>query len=92
MIKKISLYLAAVKKNWKWGSINKKGEFVIEPQFEKAGFFRNGVASVRKNGKWGLIDKSGKIFVINDTVCGHDVVKNGKGQITWPKNIKELCR
>lgn len=73
------------------GYIDKTGTFVIEPQFEKAGPFKNGVASVFKNGKWGLIDKSGKIFVVRDTVCGHGVLKNGKGEITWPRNIKELC-
>ena len=84
--------LAAVNKNGKYGYINKTGQFTIEPQFESAGSFKNGVANVKKDGKFGLIDKSGQIFAINDNVCGHDVIKNGKGQITWPKNIKELCQ
>jgi len=83
--------LSQEKKNGKYGYIDKSGEFVIEPQFEDAGYFRNGVASVRKNGKWGLIDKLGQIFVFRDKVCGHEVIKNGKGEITWPNNIKELC-
>lgn len=84
--------LVAINNNGKWGYINKAGQFIIEPQFEGADSFKNGVAGVSKDGRWGLIDKSGKIFVINDSVCGHDVVKNGKGEITWPKNIKELCQ
>ena len=29
---------------------------------------------------------------MTDTVCGNIVVKNGKGQITWPRNIKSLCQ
>jgi WG containing repeat len=80
-----------IEQDGKWGYIDTTGRFIIEPQFEDARSFKDGVASVSKNGKWGLIDKSGKIFVINDNVCGHNVVKNGKGEITWPRNIKELC-
>jgi hypothetical protein len=80
-----------IEQDGKWGYIDTTGRFIIEPQFEDARSFKDGVASVRKNDKWVLIDKSGNIFVINDNVCGHNVVKNGKGEITWPRNIKELC-
>lgn len=73
------------------GFIDKTGKFVIEPQFERAVPFKNGVAGIEKGGRHGLIDKLGQIFVVSDKVCGHDVLKNGKGEITWPKNIKELC-
>ena len=40
----------------------------------------------------GYMNTSGNIFVMTDKVCGQYVVKNNKGEITWPKNIKELCR
>lgn len=83
--------LAAVKKDGKKGYINKTGQFIIEPQFEVAGPFKNGVARATKYGQFYWIDKTGNIFVIKDTVCGHDVVKNSKGEITWPRNIKDLC-
>ncbi len=37
------------------------------------------------------MDASGNVFVMTDKVCGRNVIKNGKGEVTWPKNIKELC-
>lgn len=83
--------LAAVKKDGKVGYINKTGQFIIEPQFDGAGEFKNGVATGRKNEKTFLIDKSGQIFVYRDKVCDRNVIKNGKGEMTWPRNIKELC-
>ncbi|MCK7461244.1 MAG: WG repeat-containing protein [Sphingobacterium sp.] len=46
--------------NGKWGLINKKGEFIVNPQFDEINDFREGLAAVRigdyKNGnfKWGF--------------------------------------
>ena len=43
------------------------GKFVINPQFDSANDFREGLAAVRigdhKTGKWGYIDKQGKIAI-----------------------------
>ena len=39
--------LAKVKIGDKWGYINKKGEFVINPQFDDARFFLEGLARVK---------------------------------------------
>lgn len=48
----------------KWGYINKKGEFIINPQFSDAGFFRNGLARiVSTEGKVGYIDNKGQIVI-----------------------------
>ncbi|MDR2964095.1 MAG: WG repeat-containing protein [Bacteroidales bacterium] len=45
----------------KWGYIDKKGEYAINPQFEDAGFFRGGLARViAPDGKYGYINKDGK--------------------------------
>ena len=49
--------------NEKWGYIDKSGKFVIEPQFEFADDFSEGLAIVTINDEYGFIDKSGK-FVI----------------------------
>ena len=43
-----------------WGYINRKGDFVIKPQFQLAKPFYNGLAQVFLNGQEGYIDKSGK--------------------------------
>ncbi len=50
--------------NDKWGYKNKKGEIVIEPQFDYADDFSEGLAAIKIGGKWGYINKEGK-YVIN---------------------------
>ena len=47
----------------KYGFIDKSGKVVIEPQFDDAGGFSEGLARVEKDGKWGFIDKSGKVVI-----------------------------
>ena len=46
--------------------IDKTGKYVINPQFDSAGNFSEGLAPVRigddKTGKWGCIDKTGKFL------------------------------
>ncbi|MBN2571704.1 MAG: WG repeat-containing protein [Ignavibacteriales bacterium] len=55
--------LAFIRKNKKYGYIDKTGKIVIKPQFEWPSNFSEGLAYVRKNGKYGFIDKSGKILI-----------------------------
>ena len=44
----------------KWGYIDKKGQYVINPQFSDADWFSDGLARVEnKDGKYGFIDKKG---------------------------------
>lgn len=50
----------------KYGYINTEGKTVIEPQFEGAGSFVNGVAVIYNGSKYGAINRDGK-FVINPT-------------------------
>ena len=47
----------------KYGFIDKNGKVVIEPQFDYAGAFSEGLGKVKKDGKWGFIDKSGKVVI-----------------------------
>lgn len=56
--------LFQIKKNGKWGYINKFGIIVIKPQFDKALFFSEGLAVVEIDKKYGYIDKAGKTVVI----------------------------
>ncbi len=51
---------ADAKKGGLVGFVNKKGEWVIKPQFEAVRDFHNGYAAARLAGKWGVIDKTGK--------------------------------
>jgi hypothetical protein len=56
----------------RWGFVNKSGETVINPQFERAQPFSEGLAGVRTGGRWGFIGENGK-FSINPQF---DAVKN----------------
>ncbi|HYW70055.1 MAG TPA: WG repeat-containing protein [Pyrinomonadaceae bacterium] len=47
----------------KWGFVNKDFQFVIEPRFDWAWEFSEGLAEVTVNHKSGFIDPSGKIVV-----------------------------
>ncbi len=53
--------------NYKWGFINNKGKFIIQPDFDNVKDFSDGLASIEWNFLWGYIDKSyskSKRFVI----------------------------
>ncbi|MBR5233169.1 MAG: WG repeat-containing protein [Clostridia bacterium] len=54
---------AAVKVGSKWGFVNTAGETVVEPTYEDAHSFVNGLAAVCKDGKWGFIDKTNKVCI-----------------------------
>ncbi len=43
----------------KWGFIDHKGTWVINPQFDRADWFRDGLARVYSAGKYGFIDTKG---------------------------------
>ncbi len=51
--------MSIIKTNNKIGFINKDGVIIIEPKFNDALNFKNGIAAVKVNNKWGFIDKNG---------------------------------
>lgn len=51
-------------KNGKYGYVDDKGNYLINPQFNGATSFHGGIALVYSGGLWGYIDTKGK-FVIN---------------------------
>lgn len=59
-----SLKLYPLFRYGEWGYIDESGKFAIQPQFEFAEYFSEGLALVRVGGKWGYINESGA-FVIN---------------------------
>ena len=54
-------------KTIKYGSINQSGAIVIQPMFDSAFDFIDGLAVVTVNGKWGYIDKKGN-WVLQPTM------------------------
>lgn len=66
----------------KYGYFDLEGKIIINPQFQFATAFRDGIALVKttgENGKWGYIDKDGK-FVVNATYKEATVFQEG---IAW---------
>ena len=49
--------------NGKYGYKNKTGKTIIEPKYDKAFEFSEGLAGVRQSGKWGFIDITGREIV-----------------------------
>ena len=47
----------------KYGYTDKEGKIVIEPQYDGAGTFSEGLAKVEINGKYGYINKRGKMVI-----------------------------
>jgi len=46
--------------NRRWGFVNERQQWVIQPRFEDAREFQGGKAAVRQSGKWGFINKRGE--------------------------------
>ena len=44
----------------RYGYIDKTGTLVIEPRFDSAGWFSEGLAAVETQGKWGFVDVRGR--------------------------------
>ncbi|KXJ98055.1 MAG: KWG Leptospira [Acidobacteria bacterium OLB17] len=49
--------------NGKYGFININGETIIEPQFDAANHFGEGLAAVKVKDKWGFIDAAAKFII-----------------------------
>lgn len=55
--------LACVKKNHRYGFIDRNGKLVIPLNYSNAGNFSEGMAYVSEGGKYGFIDKTGKVVI-----------------------------
>jgi len=45
------------------GFIDKTGRMVIEPQWERTGYFSEGLVAVKRDKKWVFIDKSSHVVI-----------------------------
>ena len=60
-----------------WGYVGSDGNIIIEPQYDKAKSFSNGLGAVCVDGKWGFINTAGKI-VIETQFLDVDYFTSGK--------------
>ena len=54
---------AAVKKDGRWGFIDKDGSWFIEPAYEDARSFLNGYAAVQTDGLWGFVNMDKELCI-----------------------------
>ncbi|MCO6147301.1 WG repeat-containing protein [Flavobacterium sp. NRK1] len=54
--------MSLVKQNGKLGYIDKTGQFVIKPVYDKARSFSEGLAAVKDQKKWGFLDTKGQLL------------------------------
>ena len=58
-----SVELDRVRVDGRYGFKNVAGQIVIDPQFDQAWNFVDGLARVQVKGKWGFIDRTGKLLI-----------------------------
>lgn len=68
----------------KWGFIDPNGTIVIEPQFDNASCFNEGLAKIQIGDKWGFIDPTGNIVIqpqfeyVSDFHEGRAIIQRGE--------------
>lgn len=81
------------KEGIKWGYMNKEGSMVINPQFDAAGVFKEGMASVAQTNKdngetlWGFIDTKGSLVINHQFKGGAATFSNGLAMVSDGKKI-----
>lgn len=65
-----------------WGYINAEGRVILEPFYDDAEPFSEGLAAVRFRGQWGYIDESGA-FVIRPQYQGAEPFSEGKAVVKF---------
>ena len=78
----------------KWGYIDNKGQFVIQPKFEDADRFAGDTAIVKLNGKICLIDRDGEIVlstVFTDVTAYNPETMVFAAQYTDPEGRSKYC-
>lgn len=99
--------LLPVKIDQKWGYIDHEGKIVINPQFDEACLFSDGLALVKAGELYGYIDSEGK-YIINPmyknatyfvdglalvaTENGYPTFISKKGEIKFTVNEADECR
>lgn len=59
----IGTELIAVKRNERWGFIDREGRLRISNRYESVGIWKEGYAAAKLRGRWGFIDENEKLIV-----------------------------
>jgi hypothetical protein len=79
----------AIKLGGLYGFMNKSGEIVIEPKFEKVNWFKCGLAQIHQNNKIGFIDKKGRIVIEPTFSYGYSFTDDGLAPVALGITVDE---
>lgn len=79
--------IARVKNRDRWGYINEKGYFIIDPQYDSASDFSAGFALVSRKGKQFFIDSKGRRHKVGFEVENTPEFKEGMSVIRLKRNF-----
>ena len=85
LIELLAPELFLVKKDKRYGYIDRFGKMVIPLKYEKADYFSEGLASIKVNGKYGYIDKLGEIAIAADLYYASSFT-NGYAEVIKDRN------
>jgi hypothetical protein len=80
-------HLLFVKKDGLWGLLNDKGEWFLDPIYQKVESAYENMFVVAYNDKFALVDAEGKLIAYVSEECGLEVVRNKDGMIVYPPNF-----
>jgi len=69
--------LLLVQLDGKWGYVNQEGEWVIQPQYQRAYLFHEGLAAVTQEDWCGFIDETGEVVLQFKGITGSSNFMNG---------------
>ena len=75
----------------KYGFIDTKGNWIIQPKFDFIRDFHQGLAGAKINEKWGFIDMKGN-WVIKPKFYNVDYFNNGIARAYEETSIKDICK
>lgn len=67
---------------FKWGYMDKQGNWIIKPQFEEASSFKNNIARVKYYGLFGFIDRTGNWIIGPEYSEATDFIDNVAAVLT----------
>lgn len=73
--------VAVISRNGKWGIINKKGKYILEPTYDKIEPFHEDIAYYKKGELYGILNHNGEIV--------HDAIFKDKFYVT--DNYERVC-
>lgn len=79
--------LFPIRKDWKWGYMNRDGKVVIEPRYDDAEPFYEGLAAVKLGEKWGYVDQCGKL-VVSAQYAMAGRFSEGRAAVIRPRDVR----